>query len=84
MKVRQQHAQAGSATKQAVPFPPQVLRVLNAVRHYETGVPLTLQQFRLLTAPVLIARLVNANRHLLALKVSDWLGLGKVGKVKNS
>jgi hypothetical protein len=60
----------------------QVLRVLNAVRHYETGVPLSLQQFRQLTAPVLIARLVNANRHLLALKISDWLGLSKVRIVR--
>lgn len=60
----------------------QVLRVLNAVRHYETGVPLSLQQFQQLTAPVLIARLVNANRHLLALKISDWLGLSKVRVVR--
>ncbi|KAI3971867.1 hypothetical protein MKW92_052396 [Papaver armeniacum] len=51
------------------------LRVLNAVRNYEIGVPLSIQQYKLLTAPVLIGRLINAHQHLLALRISDYIGL---------
>jgi hypothetical protein len=53
------------------------LRVLNAVRQFEIGIPLSIQQFKDLTAPVLIARLVNAHRHLLALRISEYLDLSK-------
>ncbi|KAK3161510.1 hypothetical protein QOZ80_1BG0078030 [Eleusine coracana subsp. coracana] len=51
------------------------LRVLNAVRDPEIGMPLTIQQYKLLTAPVLIGRLINANKHLLALRVSEYINL---------
>jgi len=37
--------------------------------------PLTIQQYKLLTAPVLIGRLINANQHLLALRISEYLNL---------
>ncbi|KAJ1284684.1 hypothetical protein BS78_03G223800 [Paspalum vaginatum] len=52
-----------------------MLRVLNAVRDHEIGMPLTIQQYKLLTAPVLIGRLINANQHLLALRISEYLNL---------
>ncbi|KNA23358.1 hypothetical protein SOVF_025500 [Spinacia oleracea] len=53
------------------------LRVLNAVRSPEIGIPLSIQQFKELTAPVLISRLINAHHHLLALKLSEYLGLNQ-------
>ena len=45
------------------------------------GVPLTLAQLEALTPPVLVARLINARRHLLALRVAEMLGMDtdKVG-----
>ncbi|CAL9166156.1 unnamed protein product [Musa hybrid cultivar] len=52
-----------------------ILRVLNAVRNYEIGIPLSIQQYKLLTAPVLIGRLINANHHLVALRISEYLNL---------
>lgn len=53
------------------------LRVLNAVRHYEIGIPLSIQQYKLLTAPVLIGRLINSHQHLVALRISEYLGLNQ-------
>lgn len=52
-------------------------RVLNAVRSPEIGIPLSIQQYKELTAPVLISRLINAHHHLLALRLSDYLGLNQ-------
>ncbi|XP_078167947.1 vacuoleless1 (VCL1) [Carex rostrata] len=49
------------------------LRVLNAVR--DIGIPLSIGQYQLLTAPVLIGRLINANQHFLALRISEYLNL---------
>ncbi|KAJ0053471.1 hypothetical protein Pint_01395 [Pistacia integerrima] len=54
-----------------------ILRVLNAVRDPEIGIPLSIQQYKLLTAPVLIGRLINAHRHLLALRISEYLGMNQ-------
>ncbi|ONK69968.1 uncharacterized protein A4U43_C05F28830 [Asparagus officinalis] len=51
------------------------LRVLNAVRNHEIGIPLSIQQYKLLTAPVLVGRLTNGNHHLLALRISEYLNL---------
>ncbi|MQM07858.1 hypothetical protein Taro_040703, partial [Colocasia esculenta] len=51
------------------------LRVLNAVRDPEIGIPLSIQQYKLLTAPVLIARLINGHQHFLALRISEYLNL---------
>nr|XP_023878112.1 protein VACUOLELESS1 isoform X1 [Quercus suber]XP_023878113.1 protein VACUOLELESS1 isoform X2 [Quercus suber] len=53
------------------------LRVLNAVRNPEIGIPLSIQQYKLLTPPVLIGRLINAHRHLLALRISEYLGMNQ-------
>ncbi|KAI4999587.1 hypothetical protein ZWY2020_004176 [Hordeum vulgare] len=52
-----------------------ILRVLNAVRDPEIGMPLTVKQYKLLTAAVLVGRLINANQHLLALRISEYLNL---------
>ncbi|KAH0652067.1 hypothetical protein KY285_032119 [Solanum tuberosum] len=53
------------------------LRVLNAVRHPDIGIPLSIQQYKLLTSAVLIARLINAHRHLLALQISEYLSMNQ-------
>ncbi|XP_078439056.1 vacuoleless1 (VCL1) isoform X2 [Wolffia australiana] len=52
-----------------------ILRVLNAVRDPEIGIPLSIQQFKFLTPSVLIGRLINAHRHLLALRISEHLNM---------
>uniref|UniRef100_A0ACD5W1V2 Uncharacterized protein n=1 Tax=Avena sativa TaxID=4498 RepID=A0ACD5W1V2_AVESA len=52
-----------------------MLRVLNAIRDPEIGMPLTIQQYKLLTATVLIGRLIKANQHLLAFRISEYLNL---------
>lgn len=53
------------------------LRVLNAVHNSEIGIPLSIQQYKLLTAPVLIGRLINMHQHLLALRISEYLGMNQ-------
>ncbi|XP_058788264.1 protein VACUOLELESS1-like [Vicia villosa] len=54
-----------------------ILRVLNAVRSLEIGIPLSIQQYKLLTPSVLIGRLINAHQHLLALRISEYLGMNQ-------
>ncbi|XP_073138989.1 protein VACUOLELESS1 isoform X2 [Henckelia pumila] len=54
-----------------------ILRVLNAVRHVEIGIPLSIQQYKLLSPTILINRLINAHKHLLALRISEYLGLNQ-------
>ncbi|MBA0549106.1 hypothetical protein Golob_020161, partial [Gossypium lobatum] len=53
------------------------LRVLNAVRDPDIGIPLSINQYKLLTPSVLIARLINAHRHLLALRISEYVGMNQ-------
>lgn len=53
----------------------EVLRVLNAVRFFEVGLPLTYDQYIRLTPERLIQRLLNRKEHLLALKISEYLNL---------
>ncbi|XP_065851815.1 protein VACUOLELESS1 [Euphorbia lathyris] len=53
------------------------LRVLNAVHDPQIGVPLSIRQYKSLTAPVLIGRLINAHLHLLALRISEYLGMNQ-------
>ncbi|XP_051136624.1 protein VACUOLELESS1 [Andrographis paniculata] len=55
----------------------QTLRVLNSVRDAEIGIPLSIQQYKLLTPPVLINRLINAHKHLLALRISEYLSMNQ-------
>jgi len=63
-------------------FPPNMLaemcktlRVLNAVRAADNGIPLSMAQYEALTARTLVVRLVATHKHLLAARVSDLLGL---------
>ncbi|RUS27514.1 Vps16, N-terminal region-domain-containing protein [Jimgerdemannia flammicorona] len=51
----------------------QTMRVLNAVRYYEIGIPITYAQYIRLTPEVLIDRLINRHHHLLAVRVADYL-----------
>lgn len=53
----------------------ETLRVLNAVRFYEIGLPLSYEQFIRLTPEKLIERLINRHEYLLALKISEYLRL---------
>ncbi|KAK5167664.1 Vacuolar protein sorting-associated protein 16 [Saxophila tyrrhenica] len=53
----------------------EVLRVLNAVRFYEIGVPVSYDQYIRLTPERLVQRLVNRQEYLLALKISEFLRL---------
>ncbi|TKA58749.1 hypothetical protein B0A49_08037 [Cryomyces minteri] len=51
------------------------LRVLNAVRFYEIGLPLSYEQYLRLTPESLVQRLLNRCEYLLALRVSEYLRL---------
>lgn len=51
----------------------ETLRVLNAVRYYEVGLPLSYEQYQRLTPGGLIQRLINRHEYLLALKVAGYL-----------
>ncbi|KKA28062.1 hypothetical protein TD95_001564 [Thielaviopsis punctulata] len=53
----------------------ETLRVLNAVRFFEIGMPLSLEQFHRLTAERLVGRLLSRNEYLLALRVAEYLRL---------
>ena len=51
----------------------ELLRVLNAVRFYEVGLPLSYDQFIRLTPERLVKRLINRTEHLLALRIAEYL-----------
>ncbi|KND89060.1 putative vacuolar protein sorting-associated protein 16 [Tolypocladium ophioglossoides CBS 100239] len=53
----------------------ETLRVLNAVRNYEIGIPLTFEQYHRLTSERLIQRLLSRHDYLLALKIAGYLKL---------
>ncbi|KAI9709549.1 MAG: hypothetical protein M1820_003309 [Bogoriella megaspora] len=53
----------------------EVLRVLNAVRFYTIGLPLSYDQLQRLTPERLVKRLIDRSEYLLALRVSDYLNL---------
>lgn len=53
----------------------ETLRVLNAVRFYEIGLPLSYDQFLRLTPEKLVRRLINRREYLLALRISSYLRL---------
>ncbi|KAI9837217.1 MAG: hypothetical protein M1819_000291 [Sarea resinae] len=53
----------------------ETLRVINAVRFFETGLPISYEQYIRLTPEKLVQRLVNRREYLLALRVSDYLDL---------
>ncbi|KAI8822509.1 Vps16, N-terminal region-domain-containing protein [Fimicolochytrium jonesii] len=51
------------------------IRVLNAVRNFEIGIPLTFVQYERITPSVLVDRLVMRHHHLLAFRICDYLTL---------
>ncbi|RUS17640.1 Vps16, N-terminal region-domain-containing protein, partial [Endogone sp. FLAS-F59071] len=51
----------------------QTLRVANAVRYYEVGIPITVTQYMNLTPERLVDRLIIRHQHLLAVRVADYL-----------
>ncbi|KIH92692.1 hypothetical protein SPBR_02318 [Sporothrix brasiliensis 5110] len=51
------------------------LRVLNAVRFYEIGLPLSYDQYQRLGPDSLIARLLSRHEYLLALRIAGYLHL---------
>ncbi|KAG2182766.1 hypothetical protein INT44_005746 [Umbelopsis vinacea] len=51
----------------------QNLRVMNAVRYYDIGIPITYAQYQRLTPESLIDRLINRNHHLLAMRIASYL-----------
>ncbi|PFH57008.1 hypothetical protein XA68_15649 [Ophiocordyceps unilateralis] len=53
----------------------ETLRVLNAVRAYETGIPLSYEQYHRLTPERLLRRLLQRHDYLLALKIAGHLKL---------
>lgn len=53
----------------------ETLRVLNAVRYYEIGIPLSFEEYHRLTPERLIKRLLNRHEYLLALKIAGYLKL---------
>ncbi|KAF2238995.1 vacuolar protein sorting-associated protein 16 [Viridothelium virens] len=53
----------------------ELLRVLNAIRFYEIGLPISYDQFLRLTPERLVKRLINRSEYLLALRISDYLHL---------
>ncbi|XP_044717507.1 uncharacterized protein HRG_09015 [Hirsutella rhossiliensis] len=53
----------------------ETLRVLNGVRDYEIGIPLSYEQYHRLTPERLIQRLLNRHDYLLALKIAGYLKL---------
>lgn len=53
----------------------ETLRVLNAVRDYQIGLPLSYEQYVRLNPERLIQRLVNRHEYLLAIRVSEYLRL---------
>ena len=53
----------------------ETLRILNAVRDYRIGLPLTYEQYTRLTPVQLIQRLINRGEYLLAIRLSEFLRL---------
>lgn len=51
------------------------LRVLQAVRDFEIGLPISYEQYMRLTPEKLIERLVNRREYLLAIRISEYLQL---------
>ncbi|KAF7118876.1 hypothetical protein CNMCM5793_008508 [Aspergillus hiratsukae] len=49
------------------------LRVLKAVRDYQTGLPISYEQYLRLTPEKLIERLVNRHEYLLSIRISEYL-----------
>ncbi|KAL8729527.1 MAG: hypothetical protein Q9181_004972 [Wetmoreana brouardii] len=53
----------------------ETLRILNAVRDYKIGLPISYDQYRRLTPEKLVQRLVDRHEYLLAIRLSEYLRL---------
>lgn len=53
----------------------ETLRVINAVRYYEIGLPVSYEQYQRLTPEGLIQRLINRHEYLLAIRIAGYLRL---------
>ncbi|KDN52476.1 hypothetical protein K437DRAFT_214166, partial [Tilletiaria anomala UBC 951] len=53
----------------------QKLRVLNAARHYEVAIPISHEEYEATGPQALLSRLTYRNKHLLALRISEFLRL---------
>ncbi|MCJ1310118.1 hypothetical protein MMC25_003779 [Agyrium rufum] len=53
----------------------ETLRVLNAVRDYRIGLPISYEQYQRLTPTKLIHRLINRGEYLLSIRLSEYLHL---------
>lgn len=51
------------------------LRILNAVRDYQIGLPISYEQYLRLTPERLVQRLIDRREYLLAIRISDYLNL---------
>eukprot|EP00475_Leptophrys_vorax_P028322 TRINITY_DN4090_c0_g1_i7.p1 TRINITY_DN4090_c0_g1~~TRINITY_DN4090_c0_g1_i7.p1 ORF type:complete len:726 (-),score=190.04 TRINITY_DN4090_c0_g1_i7:1955-4132(-) len=51
------------------------LRILNSVRYYRVGIPLTSEQYLRIGPKALVRRLYQRNHHLLALRICEYLHL---------
>ncbi|NXR05400.1 VPS16 protein, partial [Sagittarius serpentarius] len=56
----------------------QDLRVLNAIRDYQIGIPLTFTQYKRLTIEVLLDRLVLRRLYPLAIRICEYLRLSEI------
>lgn len=53
----------------------QIIRVLNAVRHAQIGLPLTYIQFEALSPSVIISRLITRRHFALAIEICKYLNM---------
>ncbi|KAL8698637.1 MAG: hypothetical protein Q9201_006460 [Fulgogasparrea decipioides] len=53
----------------------ETLRILNAVRDYKIGLPISYDQYRRLTPEKLVQRLIDRHEYLLAIRLSEYLRL---------
>ncbi|KAG8912790.1 hypothetical protein FRC01_004893, partial [Tulasnella sp. 417] len=61
----------------------QTLKVLNAARFYEIGIPITYSEYMFTTPEHLVNRLTGRNMHLLALRVSGFLRISPDSVLKH-
>lgn len=59
----------------AFPITCKYLRVLNSIRQPNIGMPLTFLQFEIVTAEVIVQRLIHRKQHFLAYRISKYLDL---------
>jgi len=53
------------------------LRILNAVRYYEIGLPISFQQYQRLGITGVVDRLTNHHHHLLAYRICEFMKISK-------